>query len=269
MQLLIIFLVLSGLVSGLGYYFSFFWRDLSTLWMPFVFFLAAFLALVILFVLWTYLVSLFIDLKKPQRHVNHFAYWIMKEITEWVFVVTRVRLQYVGEEKIPLNETYLLVCNHVSGFDHLCFFGHLKGTIISVTKKENEDIVDVGKWMHLAGFLPLDRQDPYQGLMTIGRAIEYVKTGEASVAISPEGTRSKDGSLLPFHDGSFKIATKTGCPVVVCRLEGTNQVKHNFPWHHTVVKVTVLAVYHKEDYEHGTAVELSEKCHDLLASSYQ
>ena len=60
----------------------------------------------------------------------------------------------------------------------------------------------------------LDRDDIKQGLKTILKAIDYVKGG-MSVCIFPEGTRNKtDADMLPFHEGSFKIADKTGCPIV-------------------------------------------------------
>ena len=64
----------------------------------------------------------------------------------------------------------------------------------------------------------LDRENAKEGLKTILKAIEYVKNG-ISIFIFPEGTRNKgeELSLLPFKDGAFRIATKTGCPLIgVC-----------------------------------------------------
>ena len=51
--------------------------------------------------------------------------------------------------------------------------------------------------------------------------------------IFPEGTRSKNESeleLLPFHEGSFKIATKSGCPIVpVCISNSSSLFEDQFP----------------------------------------
>ena len=70
----------------------------------------------------------------------------------------------------------------------------------------------------------LDREDPRQGLKTILAAIENVKSG-ISMFIFPEGTRSKvEGEFLPFHAGSFKIATKAKVPVVPVTLVGMGDI---------------------------------------------
>ena len=82
----------------------------------------------------------------------------------------------------------------------------------------------------------LDRKDLKQGLKTILTAIDQVKSG-ISICIFPEGTRNRDRedstTLLPFKDGSFKIAQKTGCPIIPMALTGTADVFENhFPWLH-------------------------------------
>ena len=60
----------------------------------------------------------------------------------------------------------------------------------------------------------LDRKDIKQGLKTILEGIEKVKSG-ISICIFPEGTRNKvNDTFLPFHEGSFKIAEKSGCPII-------------------------------------------------------
>ncbi|MDE7259948.1 MAG: 1-acyl-sn-glycerol-3-phosphate acyltransferase, partial [Lachnospiraceae bacterium] len=60
----------------------------------------------------------------------------------------------------------------------------------------------------------LDRTDIKAGLKSILDAIEKVKSG-ISICIFPEGTRNRtDEMFLEFHDGSFKIAEKSGCPIV-------------------------------------------------------
>lgn len=85
-----------------------------------------------------------------------------------------------------------------------------------------EKIPGLSIWMKRLYCLFLDRENARAGLKTILTAIDYVKRG-ISICIFPEGTRNtgEELSLLPFHDGSFKIALKTGCPIVPISLNNT------------------------------------------------
>ena len=85
-------------------------------------------------------------------------------------------------------------------------------------------------WMRMLHNLFLDRDDIKQGLQTILTAIEYVKGG-MSVVIFPEGTRNKtEEDILPFHEGSFKISTKTDCPIVPMTMYNMSAVfEDHFP----------------------------------------
>lgn len=86
-------------------------------------------------------------------------------------------------------------------------------------------------WMRFVYCLFLDRENPKEGLKTILQAIDYVKNG-ISICIFPEGTRNKgeELSLLPFKEGAFKIATKTGCPIVPISMNNTAEIFENhFP----------------------------------------
>ena len=77
-------------------------------------------------------------------------------------------------------------------------------------KKEMEKVPLLSTWMKRLHCLFLDRNDLKQGLKTILTAIEKVKSG-ISICIFPEGTRNKNEDeldMLPFHEGSFKIAAK-------------------------------------------------------------
>ena len=101
------------------------------------------------------------------------------------------------------------------------------------------------KYLHC---LFLDRKDIKQGLKTILAAIDKIKSG-ISICIFPEGTRNKnadDLELLPFHDGSFKIASKTGCAIIPMALNNTVEI---FEAHMLKIKSThVVLEYGKPIY---------------------
>ena len=100
------------------------------------------------------------------------------------------------------------------------------------SQKELEKVPLLSSWMKYLHCLFLDRTDIKQGLKTILTAIEKVKSG-ISICIFPEGTRNKnekETDLLPFHEGSFKIATRAKCPIIPMAISGSvNLWEAHFP----------------------------------------
>ena len=171
-------------------------------------------------------------------------------IVQWGFKVilrmSGVRTTVIGEENIP-DEPVLFIGNHRSFFDILLTYTRCRSKTGYVAKKEMEKIPLLSTWMKFLYCLFLDRHDPKEGMKTILKAIEYVKNG-ISICIFPEGTRNKgeELTLLPFKEGSFKIADKTGCAVVPISLNNTAAIFENqFP---RIRKTHVVIEYGKPVY---------------------
>lgn len=141
--------------------------------------------------------------------------------------ITGVKVTVIGEERIP-DEPVLFVGNHRSYFDILLTYSRCRHLTGYIAKKEMLRYPLLRDWMKRVYCLFLDRSTPKEGLKTILTAISYVKNG-ISICIFPEGTRN-DGeelSLLPFHNGSFKIAEKAGCPIVPICMNNTASIFEN------------------------------------------
>ena len=142
-------------------------------------------------------------------------------LVQWAFrgilKITGVTATVIGEENIP-DEPVLFIANHRSYFDILLTYSRCKRLTGYVAKKEMLRYPILRDWM-----TRLDRDNPKEGLKSILEAIDYVKNG-ISVCIFPEGTRN-DGeelSMLPFHNGSFKIAEKSGCAIIPISMNNTH-----------------------------------------------
>jgi 1-acyl-sn-glycerol-3-phosphate acyltransferase len=48
--------------------------------------------------------------------------------------------------------------------------------------------------------------------------------------IMPEGTRSSSSELQPFHDGAFRLAVETGCPILPIAVAGTRAAIAKGSW---------------------------------------
>ena len=128
--------------------------------------------------------------------------------------MTGARIQVIGEENVPKDRAVLYVGNHKSYFDILLTYSRVPRLTGYVAKKEMESFPILSIWMKRRHCLFLDRKDIKQGLKTILTGIDLIKNG-ISVCIFPEGTRNKSNDrLLPFKEGSLKMAEKTGCPII-------------------------------------------------------
>ena len=152
-------------------------------------------------------------------------------IVQWGFrtilSIAGTEITVIGKENMP-KEAALYVGNHRSYFDILLLYIQCERLTGFVAKDSIEKVPSLRVWMRYLYCLFLNRSDAREGLKTILTAIEYVKKG-ISICIFPEGTRN-DGeelSMLPFKEGSFKIATKTGCPIVPVSINNSAEIFEN------------------------------------------
>ena len=139
-------------------------------------------------------------------------------IVNWAFRVvlflSGVSVTVLGEENVPRNEAVLYIGNHRSYFDVIMTYVRVPRPTGYMAKIEMLRIPSLSTWMKYLHCIFLDRSDIKAGMQSILNAIEKIRSG-ISICIFPEGTRNRTQDvLLDFHDGSFKIAEKTGCPIV-------------------------------------------------------
>ncbi len=214
--------------------------------------------------------ELLIDKDKPQEKPSKFWLWHLHAVADLLVFYARADVSISGTELIPKDTRYLMVSNHRSLADPVAMVNKMpKEEITFVSKPGNLKIPIIGKVMHKCGCLPLDRENNREALKTVKAATEYINKDYCSVVIYPEGTRSKQEGMLPFHAGSFKIAQRADVPVVVVALRNTDKVIHNFPLKKTNVYIDVIGVidagYVKEHKTKDTAQLAQEMIEKKLA----
>lgn len=180
-------------------------------------------------------------------------------------VLSGTKVTYKGLEKLPKDGPVLYVANHQSFFDVILVSPKLPKLTSYVCKKSFEKIPVFSQIMKLSYTLFLDRDDIKQGLKIILQAIEYIKSG-ISVFIFPEGTRSKTGEMNDFKEGSMKVSTKTGCPIVPIAISNTSAI-----WEDHFPKITkekviieVLDPIYPADFDKDAVKHIGKYCHDLI-----
>lgn len=199
---------------------------------------------VLIYVLFLVTCSLAVDANKEYEKHSRFYRSLLNGATWLGLKIMRIKVHAAGLEKIPQGTTKLLfVSNHRSNFDPIVTWHVLKQWKPAfVSKKENFEIPVFGRIIRKCCFMAIDRENPRNAIKTIEKAARILKKEEVSIGIYPEGTRSKKGELLPFHNGVFKIAKKAEAPIVVLSVEGTEQISKHYPLRHSDVYFTVLEV---------------------------
>ena len=125
-----------------------------------------------------------------------------------------IDLKVTGTENIPKENGFLMYGNHQGMFDVLAIAATCDTPIGAVLKKELYDIPFLHQIALCTKSYAMDREDVRQSLRVIQQVTEEVKNGR-NYLIFPEGTRSRKGNeMLEFHGGSFRCATKSGCPII-------------------------------------------------------
>ncbi len=226
-----------------------------------------FVVLVLLYLLGLFFVSLTVNMKKPVEK-NHPGYRkTVLYVLGLLCRVARLRVHLAGEELIPEGR-FLLVSNHRSSYDPIATGWALRRHDMTfVTKPENLKIPIAGPFIYKANYLPINRADPRKAMTTIQSAAHILSEDWASVGIYPEGTRSREMEMLPFHNGVFKIAQKANVPVVVVSIDGTEKIHKNAPLRPTDVDIRVCAVISAEEVKASSGAALGAKVRDILEAS--
>ncbi|MBO4396364.1 MAG: 1-acyl-sn-glycerol-3-phosphate acyltransferase [Eubacterium sp.] len=171
------------------------------------------------------------------RPINKWAAAVVSQKIVWLafrlcMAVSGCRREIVGREKIPTDTPVMYAANHRGFYDIILMYTVVPTQTLFVSKIELKKFVCIAQWMYFLNCQWMDRGNIKQNLNTILTTIDYAKQGY-SVYISPEGTRNTTDELLPFHEGSMKIATKAKIPIVPVVFTGTEEIlEKHLPWIH-------------------------------------
>jgi 1-acyl-sn-glycerol-3-phosphate acyltransferase len=134
-----------------------------------------------------------------------------------------VRIDVHGLDRLDERQNYLFMPNHISNVDPPLVVAALRRDVRMMGKASLFRLPIFGRLIRLAGFVPVIREDRDAAIESGNQAAKLLRQG-LDLAIFPEGTRSRDGNLLPLKKGPFFIAQAGGVPVVPVRVRGTREV---------------------------------------------
>jgi len=214
----------------------------------------------------TFLVSLFLPKREPKKE-RPFLRAVAIRVVEETILFGRIRVRFEGLEKLDPDSQYLFVSNHTSMFDPMVgmvYLAHFKP--VYVTKPSNMKIPLGGPFMYQMRYQGIDRENPRNALKTLNHCTELAQDPKQrySIGIYPEGTRSKTGALLPFHEGVFIVARNASLPIAVLSVQGLRPLTKNFPRHRTEVTLRVCDVIPADRVAGSHTREISAEVRSIL-----
>ena len=142
--------------------------------------------------------------------------------------LSRWRIRISGVENLEPNRVYVIVSNHQSLAD-IPVISHLKIDTKWLAKAELFRVPLVGWMLRMAGDIRVKRSDRSQGAPILKQCAQYLRQ-RCSVVFFPEGTRSRDGQVLPFAEGPFRLAICEQVAILPLVVEGSGAALPKNSW---------------------------------------
>ncbi len=181
--------------------------------------------------------------------------------------IAGIRVQVDGLDCVPTAQACVFMSNHVSNLDPPVLIPLIPGNTSVFLKRSLMKIPILGYAMKLAKFIPVDRSGNIASAQESVRLARLVLEQGIPITTFVEGTRSRDGRLLPFKKGPFFLAMETGAPCIPISIWGTETMmaKGSF----RIVPGTARVVFHPPVFpaNYPTREDLMEAVRTAIASS--
>src|ERR1700684_3762991 len=157
-----------------------------------------------------------------------FMYWTFIGALRIVLRLAGIRVRVEGLENLS-SALCVFTSNHASNLDPVALVPNIPRRVALLAKKEVFSIPILSKALRQAKLVPVDRADKEAAAESVDIAVTYMKEG-LSFCVFPEGTRSRDGRLLPFKKGTFLMAIRAAAWVVPVSLAGTQRLMRKGDW---------------------------------------
>lgn len=167
------------------------------------------------------------------------------------YFLARIRVEVQGRELIPRNTACIFMANHVSNLDPPALIPNIPGRTSAFLKRSLMRVPVLGWGFRQGEFIPVDRSgDRDSAQESVAEARSVLAKG-IHITTFVEGTRSRDGRMLPFKKGPFYLAKETGAPCVPVSIWGTEKMmsKGSVRIHPGTAHVIFHAPLNPDDFE--------------------
>jgi 1-acyl-sn-glycerol-3-phosphate acyltransferase len=187
-------------------------------------------------------------------------------IVRIAFRVAGIRVQVEGRERAPAHTACIFMANHVSNLDPPALLPRIPGRTSVFVKRSLMKIPVLGYGFRLGDLIPVDRDGRVESAQESIVQARRVMASGLHITTFVEGTRSRDGRMLPFKKGPFYLAKETGAPCIPVSIFGTESMmaKGSLKIRPGTAHITFHAPVYPNDY--ATREELLEAVRAAIAS---
>ena len=183
-------------------------------------------------------------------------------------VPPRWRQRIEGLEHVDRSRPYVIVLNH-NTVVYIPALYYLPLNFRWVSKREVFRVPFFGQFLVLHGDICIDRGRASEAMAQLLREGGKWLGRGASVAIFPEGTRSKDGEIRRFKAGAFLLAKELGVPILPVVMDGTRTLMRPnllFNWGNRI-RIRVLPPVSADEVAASEVHELMERTHAAMCDA--
>lgn len=151
-------------------------------------------------------------ISQNRRRGVDFATWLFGRAAT---SLGNIKIEATGAEHLWSLRPAVFFANHQSTFiDVLATARILERGFTIFAKSEVRAMPVVGTLFELADVAFVDRADTAKAISALQPAVDKLRSG-TSIAMSPEGTRSRSPKVGAFKKGGFHLARDAGVPIVI------------------------------------------------------
>jgi 1-acyl-sn-glycerol-3-phosphate acyltransferase len=178
-------------------------------------------------------------------------YRVSQMIVRVGYFLARIRVEVIGRDRIPARTACIFMANHVSNLDPPALLPNIPGRASTFLKSSLMHIPVLGWAFRLAEFVPVARDGRKESAQESIDAARRILAKGIHIMTFVEGTRSKDGRMLPFKKGPFYLAMEAGAPCIPVSIWGTETMmaKNSLRIRPGTAHVTFHAPVYPGDYQ--------------------
>jgi 1-acyl-sn-glycerol-3-phosphate acyltransferase len=201
------------------------------------------------------------------------AAFLQKSMRLWGRTVLRIlaiRLEFEGDGALETQAPRVIVFNHQSALDLMLAAVTAPPGVLAVGKKEIKFVPFINLAWWALGFMTVDRKRPRKMVESMTDIAAALNRDRRSFMAAPEGTRTRDGSLLPFKHGPFQIAVRAQVPVYPILVWGAFELLPRGGWlpRPGVIRIRYLPPFETRAIPEAGARTLAEKVRAEMARVY-